>query len=156
MSNMAKTSHFFLYHCHLHNVSKLTCYAARRNIVRNVVLRYSCYMWHTSCYATLATCGTRRVTLLLLHVAHVVLRYSCYMWHTSCVTLLLLHVAHVVLRYSCYMWHTSCYATLVTCGTRRVTLLLLHVAHVVLRYSCYMWHTSCYATLVTHPLINHG
>ena len=99
---MAKTSHFFLYHCHLHNVSKLTCYAARRNIVRNVVLRYSCYMWHTSCYATLATCGTRRVTLLLLHVAHVVLRYSCYMWHTSCVTLLLLHVAHVVLRYSCY------------------------------------------------------
>jgi hypothetical protein len=78
MSNMAKTSHFFLYHCHLHNVSKLTCYAARRNIVRNVVLRYSCYMWHTSCYATLATCGTRRVTLLLLHVAHVVLRYSCY------------------------------------------------------------------------------
>jgi hypothetical protein len=102
MSNMAKTSHFFLYHCHLHNVSKLTCYAARRNIVRNVVLRYSCYMWHTSCYATLATCGTRRVTLLLLHVAHVVLRYSCYMWHTSCVTLLLLHVAHVVLRYSCY------------------------------------------------------
>jgi hypothetical protein len=26
----------FLYHCHLHNVSKLTCYAARRNIVRNV------------------------------------------------------------------------------------------------------------------------
>jgi len=34
---MAKTSHFFfLYHCHLHNVSKLTCYAARRNIVRNV------------------------------------------------------------------------------------------------------------------------
>jgi hypothetical protein len=94
-------------------------------------------MWHTSCYATLATCGTRRV-----------LRYSCYMWHTSCyatlvtcgtrgVTLLLLHVAHVVLRYSCYMWHTSCYATLVTCCTRRVTLLLLHVAHVVLRYSCY-------------------
>ena len=36
MSNMAKTSHFFLYHCHLHNVSKLTCYAARRNIARNV------------------------------------------------------------------------------------------------------------------------
>ena len=28
MSNMAKTSHFFLYHCHLHNVSKLTLHDA--------------------------------------------------------------------------------------------------------------------------------
>ena len=28
---------FLLYHFHLHNVSKLTCYAARRNIVRNVM-----------------------------------------------------------------------------------------------------------------------
>ena len=34
---------FFLYHCHLHNVSKLTCYAARRNIVRNVTIKKKSY-----------------------------------------------------------------------------------------------------------------
>jgi predicted component of viral defense system (DUF524 family) len=38
----------FLYHCHLHNVSKLTCYAARRNIVRNGYTKYMVHVYDTT------------------------------------------------------------------------------------------------------------
>jgi hypothetical protein len=64
-----KTSHFCLYHCHFHNVSKLTCYAARRNIVRNVIVL--CTLFNLFSVNGCASIACRCWSFLLLKQSHI-------------------------------------------------------------------------------------